>query len=144
MKPVDINPPIYLGLAIVIMFLLHYFFPVTEVISFPWNMLGIVPFVLGVILSLSADNSFKRHRTTVKPLDESRFLVTTGVFRMCRNPMYLGFALILLGTGVFLTTLTPYLVVIIHKFILLSIILIVKITLVFLVFYKIIYTTIKT
>jgi hypothetical protein len=46
------------------------------------------------------------------PCDVSRTTKdATGVFRMSRNPMYLGFALILFGIGVFLTTLTPYLVV---------------------------------
>ena len=39
----------------------------------------------------------RRHRTTVIPHREADHLVTTGVFKWTRNPIYLGDALVLLG-----------------------------------------------
>jgi protein-S-isoprenylcysteine O-methyltransferase Ste14 len=63
------------------------------------------------MLNLVADRSFKTHKTTVKPLQESTALITNGVFRLTRHPMYLGFVLILLGIAMMMGSLTPYLVV---------------------------------
>ena len=56
-----------------------------------------VPLALGIALNLAADNSFKRYKTTVKPVENSTVLITAGVFRLSRHPMYLGFVLILVG-----------------------------------------------
>jgi protein-S-isoprenylcysteine O-methyltransferase Ste14 len=55
--------------------------------------------LLGIGLNLSADRLFKSYKTTVKPFQESSAMITTGVFRWTRNPMYLGMVLILLGIG---------------------------------------------
>jgi len=48
---------------------------------------------------------FRRARTTVNPLrpETSSSLVTGGVYRMSRNPMYLGFLLLLAGWALFLS-----------------------------------------
>jgi protein-S-isoprenylcysteine O-methyltransferase Ste14 len=48
--------------------------------------------------------AFRRARTTVNPLrpDRASALVTTGIYRHTRNPMYLAVALALLAWGLFL------------------------------------------
>lgn len=48
--------------------------------------------------------AFRKARTTVNPLapGKSTAMVTSGVYRLTRNPMYLGLALILLGLAVYL------------------------------------------
>ena len=38
-------------------------------------------------------------------------MVTSGVFRFTRNPMYMGFTLILFGAAVLFGTLSPFLVI---------------------------------
>ena len=76
-----------------------------------WNLLGLIPTFLGVAINLSADKAFHQARTTVKPFQESTSLVTNGVFRISRNPMYLGFVLILIGIAMLVRSLSPYLVV---------------------------------
>ena len=45
---------------------------------------------------------FRRHGTTIDPTAPERAsaLVTTGVFGVTRNPMYLGMTAVLLGLGV--------------------------------------------
>lgn len=45
---------------------------------------------------------FRKHKTTINPLkpDSASHLVTSGVFRISRNPMYLGMLLILIGITV--------------------------------------------
>ena len=43
--------------------------------------------------------------------EESKALVTGGVFHISRNPMYLGMTLILLGVALILGSATPFVVV---------------------------------
>jgi protein-S-isoprenylcysteine O-methyltransferase Ste14 len=112
MKNNAVMPPTYLFIAVVIMMGLHLIFPVATIIPAPWNITGIIPLAAGVILNLVADRDFKKHRTTVKPFEESAVVITTGLYRLSRNPMYLGFELILIGVALFLGSLTPFLVVI--------------------------------
>jgi protein-S-isoprenylcysteine O-methyltransferase Ste14 len=111
MKALKITPPVYLFLSIAIMLLLHFLLSKTRVLPFPWNLFGIIPLVLGIVLNLVADRSFKKKKTTVKPLEESTALITDGVFRLSRHPMYLGFVLILLGIAALMGSLTPYVIV---------------------------------
>jgi protein-S-isoprenylcysteine O-methyltransferase Ste14 len=111
-----ILPPTVLFLAIGVMVGLHFLIPVAEIIPAPWNYLGILLFVVGTWLNLVADRAFKNFATTVKPFEESSILVTDGVYRICRHPMYLGFVLILSGIAVFMGSLTPFVVVPIFAF----------------------------
>lgn len=104
-------PPAYLLLSIAAMIALHFLLPIRHVVSFPWKLLGIPPFLIGGFLNLAADRAFKNLQTTVKPFEESAHLVTTGVYAVSRNPMYLGFVLILLGIALLMGSLTPCAVV---------------------------------
>ncbi|HEX9427835.1 MAG TPA: isoprenylcysteine carboxylmethyltransferase family protein [Candidatus Polarisedimenticolia bacterium] len=67
--------------------------------------LAITASVLGFFVSLAGIVSFRRARTTVNPMrpDTASALVVTGIYRVSRNPMYLGFALILLGGAIHLS-----------------------------------------
>jgi protein-S-isoprenylcysteine O-methyltransferase Ste14 len=104
-------PPMYLLIALVVMVALHFVFPAYQIIPTPWKLLGIFPLVLGVAVNVVADGLFHKANTTVKPGEESTVLVTTGPFRLSRNPMYLGFVLILVGIAILLGSLTPWVIV---------------------------------
>jgi protein-S-isoprenylcysteine O-methyltransferase Ste14 len=106
-------PPTYLLVAIVIMLALHLVFPVIKIIPTPWNILGIVPLACGLALNLAADKAFREAGTTVKPFEESAVLITSGVFRLSRNPMYLGYVLILIGIAIMVRSLMPYVVILV-------------------------------
>jgi len=112
MKSNRLRPPAYLFTSLVVMGLLHSLCPVARFIAYPYNFLGGVPLLLGVILNLVADAAFKKHGTTVKPFEESTALITGGVFRISRHPMYLGMLLILLGIATLMGSLTPFVVVV--------------------------------
>jgi len=104
-------PPTYLFTAIVVMVLLHFLFPIVEVVPYPWLLLGCVPLIFGITLNLIADKAFKQNHTTVKPFEESTSLITTGVFRLSRHPMYLGMVLILIGIAMLLGSLLSFLII---------------------------------
>jgi len=55
----------------------------------------------GLMLDLVSILSFRSAQTTVSPLAPERTsrLVTTGLYRYTRNPMYLGLLVILIGAG---------------------------------------------
>jgi protein-S-isoprenylcysteine O-methyltransferase Ste14 len=111
MKKNGFLPPTYLLAAMVAMIVLHFVFPLTRIVPTPWNLLGLIPLGLGVALNLLADRAFKVVQTTVKPFEESSALVTDGAFRISRNPMYLGYVLILLGLGVLMRSLGPLIII---------------------------------
>ena len=70
--------------------------------------LAAVVLLAGLGITLSGVRTFASARTTVSPLDPSstQSLVTTGVYRWTRNPMYVGFVLILVAWGVWLSAVT--------------------------------------
>lgn len=105
-KPV--HPPTYLLAALALALGLHFVFPGPRLIPTPWNLVGLLPLAFGLVLNILADRQFKQAATTVKPFEASAALVTDGAFRISRNPMYLGFGLVLLGIAVLLGTLTPF------------------------------------
>jgi protein-S-isoprenylcysteine O-methyltransferase Ste14 len=106
-----ILPPTYLLISILVMIGLGLLFPIPQVIPPFWNLLGLLPLVFGVLLNLVADRAFQQAHTTVKPFSQSSSLVTEGVYQISRNPMYLGFALVLIGIAILLRSLVPYLVI---------------------------------
>ena len=58
----------------------------------------------GVALCLAGVAAFRREKTTVNPTRPARAssLVCKGIYGVTRNPMYLGFLLILLGLAAYL------------------------------------------
>jgi deazaflavin-dependent oxidoreductase (nitroreductase family) len=61
----------------------------------------------GVVLSLSGAATALRHRTTVVPHHPVSTLVTTGPFRVSRNPMYTGLAVGYVGAALWAGTWWP-------------------------------------
>ena len=106
-------PPTYLLIAIVLVLAIHFVFPGIKIVPVPWNPLGIVPLAFGIALNLIADKAFHQAETTVKPFEESSALLTTGVFQITRNPMYLGYVLILIGVAPIVRSVTPYAVIVV-------------------------------
>ncbi|MAV69798.1 MAG: hypothetical protein CMG04_03210 [Candidatus Marinimicrobia bacterium] len=66
------------------------------------NLLGIFTIIVGLVCILSAINLFKKYKTTITPLNPSSAtnLITNGIYKFSRNPMYLGMLLILAGISI--------------------------------------------
>jgi protein-S-isoprenylcysteine O-methyltransferase Ste14 len=96
-----IPPPIVtliFGLAI---YLSRTIFPEIE-IQYS-SFFGMVLLLLGFFILISAVKLFRNDKTTVNPLspEQATKLVTNGIFKLSRNPMYLGMAVILASVAVF-------------------------------------------
>ena len=65
--------------------------------------MGILLLILGLAVLIFAVRLFRKDKTTVNPLspEQATKLVTDGIFKYSRNPMYLGMALILCSISVF-------------------------------------------
>jgi protein-S-isoprenylcysteine O-methyltransferase Ste14 len=93
------NPPFCLLMSLLLMLVIKWVVPTSATIPFPWNLLGFIPLGIGIIINIVADQQFKRARTTVKPERRSTALITNGLYKITRNPMYLGMVLILIGVA---------------------------------------------
>lgn len=68
--------------------------------------------ICGLLTCFAGVVTFWRARTTVNPLNpaSTSALVVTGIYRFSRNPMYLGFLLVLAGWALLLSNLAALLV----------------------------------
>lgn len=72
--------------------------------SISWLLLVVGLFSVGLLIALWALLGLRLHHTTLDPIhpEQSRTLVTTGVYHLSRNPMYLSLLLWLLAWGCWL------------------------------------------
>lgn len=108
-KKRKILPPVYLLLSLAAMAGLHYFAPLLRLIAPPWSAAGLGLIVAGVIIAAVAAFSFHRAGTPVIPFEPSTALVTGGMFRYTRNPMYLGMVFVLIGAALLFGSLSVWL-----------------------------------
>ncbi len=94
--------------ALVLQVAAHLAVPIQRVIPGDWVLSGTIPIAAGLTLVLVADHQFKAARTAVRCFEQPSFLVTEGVFRVSRNPMYVGMALVLTGAALGFGSLSPF------------------------------------
>jgi len=80
--------------------------PSVEVPAAVRALAGAIPAGVGLLAISVAVFSFRRARTTLSPMAPAAAssLVTSGVYRFTRNPMYLGLLLVLVGWADFLAS----------------------------------------
>jgi protein-S-isoprenylcysteine O-methyltransferase Ste14 len=100
-----ILPPVWFLLAVLLAIGLHYVMPIMRVVPAPWSYAGALLVVLGLAISATGAGAFKRVGTPVVPFEPSTTLVTDGLYRFTRNPMYFGLVLALLGGAILLGSL---------------------------------------
>jgi len=100
-------PPTLMLLCLIGMLALHWLWPIAQLWSLPYNLIGLIPLGLGLALSAMAERQFKSAGANVNTFDTPTRLVTEGLFKYSRNPMYLGLALILVGVWILLGSVSP-------------------------------------
>lgn len=95
-----IYPPVWLVIGLITIFALDAYAPLAR---FSGNLslgLGSFSILIGLALLVHAAGMFKTAETDLVPFKNVTALVTAGVYRVTRNPMYLGMTLVLLGTAI--------------------------------------------
>ena len=100
-----IPPPVITLIGALLIYYSSPFFPHLTLAAF--NVLPILSLVSGIAVIVFAIKSFKDYETTINPLkpETASSLVTNGVFKYTRNPMYLGLCSFLASWSFYLSTL---------------------------------------
>jgi protein-S-isoprenylcysteine O-methyltransferase Ste14 len=101
-------PPVYFLVLLLVSISLGTYLPVLKIVRFPYTYLGVAPIVVGVVSGMWAGALFRKHKTTVKPHETPSALMTSGVFRISRNPIYSGMLLILFGVSIWVGSITAF------------------------------------
>ena len=92
-----------------LMWLVSGYSPFT--IALPWGAtFALILYTLGSAIVLAGVLTFRRMKTTVNPLTPAATttMVTSGIYRLTRNPRYLGFLLILVGWAIDLSDVLAF------------------------------------
>lgn len=95
-----IYPPIWLLLGLILIFVCNEYFPGPRFTSLAGQLSGGVLIIIGLLLLVSANGLFFRAGTDAIPFRNVTTLVTEGIYRYTRNPMYVGMAAVLLGCAI--------------------------------------------
>jgi protein-S-isoprenylcysteine O-methyltransferase Ste14 len=91
------HPPIVALLFIVIAYFLGRFAPLPFSAPVILRNVGLLMTFVGFLLGIGAFVEFRKVRTTLDPHGSAKQLVTSGIYRFTRNPIYLGFLLMVIG-----------------------------------------------
>ena len=95
-KVLRLPPFIWLGLALLAYFV-RFLFPTPRIVPEPLQNIGPAIFMIGLGLILAAAYKFFQKRTNIEAFRDPNHLITDGVYSYTRNPIYLGFAIMLFG-----------------------------------------------
>ena len=111
-KKLKIPPPI---LVIILITSIYFSSDKLDLISIPYRTLfSIVILSIGILVIINPVVKFIKSKTTVNPVEFKNVekLVTSGIYKYSRNPMYLGMIMIIISTAVyylnFFSLLTPF------------------------------------
>jgi protein-S-isoprenylcysteine O-methyltransferase Ste14 len=94
---VRIAPPILTLLHIIAAFLLARLIPLPFAVPRIVEYIGFALVVIGFLFGLGAVLAFRRAHTTLDTYHPVSSIVTSGVYSFSRNPIYLGFLLMVIG-----------------------------------------------
>lgn len=100
-----LRPPIIALGLVALAWVTHALLDTTRILPYRLGVFGWVAIGLGVVLLAWPLVMFRRAGTTHDPVERPTALVTTGPYRVTRNPMYVGFTLVLLGIALLVGSL---------------------------------------
>lgn len=105
-------PPLYFGMAFGAGMLLQHIFPLNFVDVPARRLLGILMLATGIACGPALAITFLIRRTTLNPFARPSAFLERGIYRLSRNPMYLGVTLIYLGGCILAGSFWPVLLLV--------------------------------
>lgn len=102
-----IIPPFLFLISILFMVAIRNLIIIKEIIPDPINYAGIVLIIVGILMTIIVRKGFEKIDTEIHTFKNPRKLVTNGLFKFSRNPIYLGFTISLIGVWVLLGAILP-------------------------------------
>jgi protein-S-isoprenylcysteine O-methyltransferase Ste14 len=101
-----VPPPLVALLIAVAMWGIAWNFPLIDIPKFFRASAAIAVALLGSGISLAGTIAFRRAKTTVNPMrpENASSLVCSGIYKITRNPMYVGLLFVLVAWGIFLSS----------------------------------------
>jgi protein-S-isoprenylcysteine O-methyltransferase Ste14 len=93
----NVHPPLVALIFMVIAFVLGRFVLGSFIAPVAFQNIGFVFTIVGVLCGVGAFIEFRKAHTTLDPHGSVKQLVTSGIYRFTRNPIYLGFLLMVIG-----------------------------------------------
>jgi protein-S-isoprenylcysteine O-methyltransferase Ste14 len=93
-----IHPPVILLLSVGLAYVCSHYLPF---LALPLMLSGLYGYIAGtgILVALAGIWEFRKAKTTINPTkpEKASFLVSSGVYRVTRNPMYLGMLFIIIA-----------------------------------------------
>ncbi len=102
-------PPYLFLVCVILMIILRLTIVLVMIIPTPFNYFGILLMILGLAITIQVSRTFERINTEIHTFKTPKRMITSGLFRVSRNPIYLGFVISLIGLWIFLGSLFPLL-----------------------------------
>lgn len=108
---VFVPPPLQFGVAVAAGIILDGNAPGWQQLADPIRFAGLLGALASLVLIAICLGLFRRFRTRPEPWQPDRALIASGVYKLSRNPMYLGMALLCLGIAMLFKSLAGVILV---------------------------------
>ena len=112
-----INPPVQMLISIVLIYAIALTLPASAtLLEYKW-LIGGVSLIIGLFFNFAGGVSFRSAKTTGNPdrPENASSLVTSGIYRITRNPMYVGLLFLLLAWTTWLGSLFGLVIIIVFQ-----------------------------
>jgi protein-S-isoprenylcysteine O-methyltransferase Ste14 len=113
-KLIEYRPPRIAMALLTIATVFHLLFPVQSSYQYSSIYLSVALVLAGFTVMMVAWWQFKERKVAICPTADTDYLITDGIYRLTRNPMYLGMVTMLAGAAVFIGSLPFYAVTIVY------------------------------
>jgi len=102
-------PPVIILIAILFQIALHKLLPIMIIFE-KMDWIGIVMGFLGFFIFTGSTLLFRINKTTMIPFQDPSFLITNGIYKYTRNPMYLGMLFVQFGIAIYFGSISPFII----------------------------------
>lgn len=107
-KLYDAVPDATLACSIILAYLLNIFLPIAKIVTFPFTLIGVAMIVVAFGLAVTIIATLRAKHLSSDATGVPQAFLTTGFYAVSRNPFYLLYVVVALGTAIALGSLTAF------------------------------------